>query len=85
MRIRFAIAGPVVGLWRGGRIWRRQRRLWQGLLTKAYPQGTSRKQDTARGTDGGPHHATPKRRPPWSVCVAAVGYGAASGVYGKDC
>ena len=24
-------------------------------------------------------------RVPWSVCGAAVGYGAASGVYGKDC
>ena len=24
-------------------------------------------------------------RVPWLVCGAAVGYGAASGVYGKDC
>ena len=24
-------------------------------------------------------------RVPWSVCGAAVGYGAAGGVYGKDC
>ena len=25
--------------------------------TKAYPQGTLRRQDTARGVDGGPEHA----------------------------
>ena len=53
----FVVAGPVVGLWGGGGVWRWQRRLWQGLLTKAYPQGTLRRQDAARGVDGGSEHA----------------------------
>ena len=29
----------------------------KGLLTQAYPQGTLRRQDAARGVDGGPEHA----------------------------
>ena len=29
----------------------------KGLPTKAYPQGTLRRQDAARGVDGGPEHA----------------------------
>ena len=83
MRVRLSWQIPEVGLWRGGAIWRRQRRLWQGLLTKAYPQGTSRKQDTARRC-GRPRPRHPQHRTPWSVCGAAVRYGAAGGASGKD-
>ena len=34
--------------------------------------------------DGRRDQGNPFAPAPWSVCGAAVGYGAASGVYGKD-
>ena len=47
----WSVGGAAVGYGAGSGV------CGKDLLTKAYPQGTLRRQDAARGVDGGPDHA----------------------------
>ena len=50
-RVPWSVCGPAVGYGAASGVYGKD------LLTKAYPQGTLRRQDAARGVDGGPEHA----------------------------
>jgi len=59
----FGTTAPVVGLWGGGGIWRRKRRLWQGLADEGVPAGYVEEAGSSQRRGWRSRARRPQRRP----------------------